>query len=159
MKKYISTTLMIAIQAFGLMKERFIGKWQGICIVVGLLLLNNPDIEFISSIGALLTCAGYIPWGIRNLQGRMKCSSIACPIYDTKRTNNLNVSTHVDSYWNSFHLGNNEMKIKKKEESENLHHYVVPALSMLYAKCKRTKFKTVHLRVNFCSSIKRSCLC
>jgi hypothetical protein len=74
-----------AVQAFGLMKERFIRKWQGICIVVGLLLLNNPDIEFISSIGALLMCAGYIPWGIRILQGRMKCSSTACPIFDTKK--------------------------------------------------------------------------
>ena len=78
-----------AIQAFGLMKERFIGKWQGICIVAGLLLLNNPDIEFISSVGALLMCAGYIPWGVRILQGRMKCSSIACPIYDTKRDRNF----------------------------------------------------------------------
>jgi len=78
-----------AIQAFGLMKERFIGKWQGICIVVGLLLLNNPDIEFISAIGALLMCAGYIPWGVRILQGRMKCSSIACPIYDAKKDKNF----------------------------------------------------------------------
>lgn len=74
-----------AIQAFGLMKERFISKWQGICIVVGLLLLNNPDIEFISSIGALLMCAGYIPWGVRILQGRMKCSSTACPINESKK--------------------------------------------------------------------------
>jgi hypothetical protein len=78
-----------AIQAFGLMRERFISKWQGTCIVVGLLLLNNPDIELISSIGALLMCAGYIPWGIRILQGRMKCSSTSCPIYDTKRDKNL----------------------------------------------------------------------
>ena len=75
-----------AIQAFGLFKERFISKWQCICIVTGLLLLNNPDIELISSTGALLMCAGYIPWGVRILQGRMKCSSIACPIYDTKKT-------------------------------------------------------------------------
>lgn len=74
-----------AIQAFGLMKEKFISTWQGICIVTGLLLLNNPDIEFISSIGALLMCAGYIPWGVRILQGRMKCSSTACPIYDIKK--------------------------------------------------------------------------
>jgi hypothetical protein len=73
-----------SIQAFGLMKEGFISKWQGICIITGLLLLNNPDIEFISSIGAILMCAGYIPWGMRILQGRMKCSSTACPIYDTK---------------------------------------------------------------------------
>lgn len=74
-----------AIQAFGLMKEKFISKWQGVCIITGLLLLNNPDIEFISAIGALLMCAGYIPWGVRILQGRMKCSSTACPIYYTKK--------------------------------------------------------------------------
>jgi len=73
-----------AIQAFGLFKERFISKWQCICIVTGLLLLNNPDIELISSIGALLMSAGYIPWGVRILRGRMKCSSTACPIYHTK---------------------------------------------------------------------------
>jgi hypothetical protein len=54
-----------AMQALGLMKEQVIGKWQGICIVFGLLLLNNPDIEFISSIGALLMCAGYIPLGLK----------------------------------------------------------------------------------------------
>jgi hypothetical protein len=74
-----------AIQAFGLMKEKFISKWQGISIVVGLLLLNNPDIELISSIGAVLMCAGYMPWGVRILRGRMRCSSISCPIYDTKK--------------------------------------------------------------------------
>jgi hypothetical protein len=74
-----------AIQAFGLMKEKFISKWQGACIIAGLLLLNNPDIELISSIGALLMCAGYIPWGVRILQGRMKCHSTACLIYDTKK--------------------------------------------------------------------------
>jgi hypothetical protein len=71
-----------AIQALGLLKEKFISKWQTICIISGLLLLNNPDIEFISSVGALLMCAGYIPWGVKILQGRMKCSSTACPIYE-----------------------------------------------------------------------------
>ena len=64
-----------SIQAFGLMKEGFISRWQGSCIVAGLLLLNNPDIEFISTIGALLMCAGYIPLGIRIFQGRMKFTS------------------------------------------------------------------------------------
>jgi hypothetical protein len=73
-----------AIQALGLLREKFISKWQTVCIISGLLLLNNPDIEFISSIGALLMCAGYIPWGVKILQGRMKCSSTACPINDTK---------------------------------------------------------------------------
>jgi hypothetical protein len=78
-----------AIQAFGLLKEQFISKWQCMCIVTGLLLLNNPDIELISSIGALLMCAGYIPWSIRILQGRMKCSSSACPIKDKKKDKNF----------------------------------------------------------------------
>jgi hypothetical protein len=73
------------IQVIGLMKEKFISKWQGLCIISGLLLLNNPDIELISSVGALMMCAGYIPWGVRILHGRMKCSSTACPIYDTKK--------------------------------------------------------------------------
>lgn len=59
-----------AMQAFGLMKEQFISKWQGICVIVGLLLLNNPDIELISSVGAFLMCVGYIPWGVKLLQAR-----------------------------------------------------------------------------------------
>ncbi len=74
-------TIGAIIQAVGLMKERFISKWQGICLVTGLILLNNPDIELISSTGALLMCAGYIPWGVRILQGRMRCSSVTCRIY------------------------------------------------------------------------------
>lgn len=57
-----------AIQAFGLMKEQLISKWQGLFVVVGLLLLNNPDIELISSIGAFLMCIGYIPWGVKLLK-------------------------------------------------------------------------------------------
>lgn len=59
-----------AIQAFGLMKEKFISNWQGVCIITGLLLLNNPDIELISATGALLMCAGYIPWGVKILQDK-----------------------------------------------------------------------------------------
>lgn len=78
-----------AIQAIGLMKEKFISKWQGVCIIIGLLLLNNPDIELISAIGALLMCAGYIPLGVRILQGRMKCSSTACPIFHSKKDKNF----------------------------------------------------------------------
>jgi hypothetical protein len=61
-----------AIQALGLMKEKFITKWQGVFIVVGLMLLNNPDIELISVTGALFMCAGYIPWGLKILQNKTK---------------------------------------------------------------------------------------
>jgi len=78
-----------SVQVLGLLKEKFISKWQTICIITGLMLLNNPDIELISSIGAFLMCAGYIPWGVRILQGRMKCSSITCPIYDSKKDKNF----------------------------------------------------------------------
>lgn len=78
-----------AIQALGLMKEKFISKWQGICVIVGLLLLNNPDIEFISAIGAVFISAGYIPWGIRILKGRMRCSSTSCPIDNSKKQSNF----------------------------------------------------------------------
>ena len=50
------------------------------------LLLNLwSKIELISATGALLMCAGYIPRGVRILQGRMKCSSLACPINETKK--------------------------------------------------------------------------
>jgi hypothetical protein len=59
-----------AIQALGLMKEKFISNWQGVCIITGLLLLNNPDIELISAAGALLMCVGYIPWGLKLLRNK-----------------------------------------------------------------------------------------
>jgi hypothetical protein len=72
-----------AMQAIGLYKDRFINKWQAFSIVTGLLLLNNPDIEAISSVGALLMCSGYLPWGIKILQGRMKCNSVICPLFLT----------------------------------------------------------------------------
>ena len=52
------------MQIVGLLKEKIIQKWQGILIIAGLLLLLNPDIELISSIGAALMCFAYIPWGI-----------------------------------------------------------------------------------------------
>jgi len=53
------------IQTIGLMRERIISKPQGIAIALGLLLLNNPDIEIISSIGTALMIAGYLPLGIK----------------------------------------------------------------------------------------------
>ncbi len=91
-------TIGAAIQAIGLMREKFIGNWQGMCLILGLLLLNNPDIELISSTGALLICAGYIPWGVRILQGRMRCSSVTCPIYSTKNNKNFKCVTPCEKY-------------------------------------------------------------
>ena len=63
--------LGFAIVTVGLARARVIGKWQAAAIVVGLLLLNNPDIEIISTVGAVLMCIGYIPMGIRELRGQL----------------------------------------------------------------------------------------
>ncbi len=57
-----------SIQVAGLLKEKVIKRWQGYLIIIGLLLLINPDIELISSIGAALMCIAYIPWGIKELK-------------------------------------------------------------------------------------------
>ncbi|NND07287.1 MAG: hypothetical protein HKN87_12995 [Saprospiraceae bacterium] len=56
------------LQAIGLMREGVIKKWQGTLIIIGLLLLINPDIELISSIGSALMCIAYIPWGLKELK-------------------------------------------------------------------------------------------
>lgn len=57
------------IQTVGPLKEKITPKWQGWSIILGLLLLINPDIEIISSVGAMLMCIGFIPIGIH------KCKS------------------------------------------------------------------------------------
>lgn len=56
------------IQVIGLLKEKIIKKWQGILIITGLVLLLNPDIELISSVGSALMCIAYIPWGINEIK-------------------------------------------------------------------------------------------
>ena len=53
------------VLAAGLIRQGAVPTWQGICMIVGLLLLLNPDIEIISSAGALLMCLGFIPVGAR----------------------------------------------------------------------------------------------
>ena len=65
-------SLMIGgiIQTIGLMKENVIAKWQGTFIIIGLLLLINPDIELISSIGSALMCIAYIPWGLKEFSNK-----------------------------------------------------------------------------------------
>lgn len=60
------------LQTIGLMKEKVIQKWQGISIIIGLLLLINPDIELISTVGSALMCIGYVPWGIKEFRKSLK---------------------------------------------------------------------------------------
>jgi hypothetical protein len=56
------------LQTVGLLREGQVPRAQGIAMIVGLALLNNPDLELISSAGAILMIAGYVPLGIRMLR-------------------------------------------------------------------------------------------
>jgi hypothetical protein len=60
------------LQSLGLMRARLIKRWRGILIIIGLLLLANPDIEIISSAAAILLCIGLIPLGIRDIKGTLR---------------------------------------------------------------------------------------
>jgi hypothetical protein len=49
----------------GMIKEGLVPRTSGVIAIVGLVLLNNPDIDLISSAGALLMCIAYVPFGLR----------------------------------------------------------------------------------------------
>ncbi len=57
------------MQLAGLMRAGLLKPFQGVAGIVGLLLLNNPDIELISSVGAVLMGFCYIPLGLLTLKG------------------------------------------------------------------------------------------
>ncbi|MFC1787312.1 hypothetical protein ACFLY8_04710 [Halobacteriota archaeon] len=65
---FILIPLGVSIQTIGLIKEKYVKPWQGILIIVGLLLLINPDIEIISVIGTVLMIIGIYPLGIKTLK-------------------------------------------------------------------------------------------
>jgi hypothetical protein len=60
--------LGVSFQTIGLIKEKHVKHWQGILIIVGLLLLINPDIEIISVIGTVLMIIGIYPLGIKTMK-------------------------------------------------------------------------------------------
>jgi hypothetical protein len=62
---FVTLPIGFIVLAIGLIRQAAVPRWQGICMIVGLLLLLNPDIEIISSVGALLMCLGFIPLGAR----------------------------------------------------------------------------------------------
>ncbi len=66
---YITLPIGTIIQTLGLLREGLIPKWQGVPIMLGLVLLMNPDIEIISTTGALLMCIGFVPMGLKELRG------------------------------------------------------------------------------------------
>lgn len=64
---YIALPIGTVIQTIGLLREGLIPRWQGSPIIIGLILLMNPDIEIISSVGAFLMCVGFLPMGLREI--------------------------------------------------------------------------------------------
>ena len=62
---FILLPIGFAVQVVGLIKEQMIKRSHGILVIIGLLLLINPDIEIISTAGALLIIAGLVPLGWR----------------------------------------------------------------------------------------------
>ena len=69
---FITLPLGFVVLILGLLKERIIPRWQGVAAIIGLILLINPDIEIISSVGATLMCAGLIPIGLREIAGKLE---------------------------------------------------------------------------------------
>jgi hypothetical protein len=57
-----------ALQGIGLVRERVMSWAQGGALIVGALLLANPDIEAISVLGSLLLTAALWPYGLRLLR-------------------------------------------------------------------------------------------
>jgi len=57
-----------SLLTYGMVRAHVISSYHGAVIIVGLLLLINPDIEIISVCGATLMCIGYIPLGIKELR-------------------------------------------------------------------------------------------
>lgn len=61
-----------AMQIIGLIIDHRLNPILGTITIIGLLLLNNPDIEIVSSVGTSLMCVGYIPLGISVFRGLLK---------------------------------------------------------------------------------------
>ncbi len=66
---FATLPLGFMVLAVGLILQGAVPRWQGLCMIFGLLLLLNPDIQIISSAGALLMCIGFVPLGLRVVSG------------------------------------------------------------------------------------------
>jgi hypothetical protein len=66
------------IQMVALVREHKVSRALGIVGITGLVLLNNPDLDLISTIGGVLLCAAYIPLGVRFLQRPCRGNCATC---------------------------------------------------------------------------------
>jgi hypothetical protein len=60
-----------AIQGIGLLLSRRIPRWQSTSIIIGALLLANPDIDLISLAGSIILTIGMLPLGIQIIRNRI----------------------------------------------------------------------------------------
>jgi len=58
------------VQGIGLFISRVIPRWQSIPIIIGALLLANPDIDLISLIGSIILAIGMVPLGVQIIRSR-----------------------------------------------------------------------------------------
>ncbi|MDH3712108.1 MAG: hypothetical protein OER04_19635 [Cyclobacteriaceae bacterium] len=60
---FILLPLGFILQIVGLIRQELIAKTSGVLTIIGLLLLINPDIEIISTVGTILMIVGLVPLG------------------------------------------------------------------------------------------------
>ena len=68
---FVALPVGFIVLALGLLRQSAVPRWQGASMIAGLVLLMNPDIEIISTAGAILMCAGFIPLGMRVAAGQI----------------------------------------------------------------------------------------
>ncbi len=73
------------IRIVALMREHAVSRALGIVGITGLVLLNNPDLDLISTIGGVLLCAAYVPLGARFLQRTCRWNGATCDRAELQR--------------------------------------------------------------------------
>jgi hypothetical protein len=63
--------LGFVIQGIGLHISHLIPRWQSIAIIIGALLLANPDIDIISLIGSVILTIGMLPLGLQIIRNKL----------------------------------------------------------------------------------------
>ena len=60
------------ILSIGLFKARYLRRWQNVLLILGSLLLINPEIELINLIAAIILFFALVPYGISIIKGGVK---------------------------------------------------------------------------------------
>lgn len=62
--------LGFVVQSIGLLRGRYIPKWEGITILLGSLLMANPGIELFNLIGSIVLLIGFLPLSMRLINNK-----------------------------------------------------------------------------------------